>query len=76
MISSRATLRESIQPADAFVHDIIGHGVMGMCHIDQELIGGNDKSLMAGGPGAFTDSYPISSALSTSPRRERSTAHP
>jgi len=58
MISSRATLRESIQPADAFVHDIIGHGVMGMCHIDQELIGGNDKSLMAGGPGAFTGVIP------------------
>ena len=58
MISSRATLRESIQPADAFVHDIIGHGVMGMCHIDQELIGGNDKSLMAGRPGAFTGFIP------------------
>ena len=58
MISSRTTLRESIQPADAFVHDIIGHGVMGMCHIDQELIGGNDKSLMAGGPGAFTGFIP------------------
>ena len=58
MISSRATLRESIQPADAFVHDILGHGIMGMCHIDQELIGGNDKSLMAGGPGAFTGFIP------------------
>ncbi len=58
MISSRATQRESVQPADAFVHDIIGHGIMGMCHIDQELIGGNDKSLMAGGPGAFTGFIP------------------
>ena len=58
MISSRATLKESVQPADAFVHDIIGHGIMGMCHIDQALIGGNDKSLMAGGPGAFTGLLP------------------
>ena len=58
MTSSRATLRESIQPADAFVHDIIGHGIMGMCHIDQALIGGNGRSLMAGGPGAFTGLIP------------------
>jgi hypothetical protein len=58
MISSRSTLRGSVQPSDAFVHDILGHGVMGMCHIDQELTGGNDKSLMAGGPGAFTGLLP------------------
>lgn len=38
MTSSRATLRESMQPAYAFVHDIIRHGIMGMCHIDQALI--------------------------------------
>ncbi len=58
MISSRSTLRESIQPSDAFVHDVIGHGILGMCHIDQALIGGNAKSLMAGGPGAFTGLIP------------------
>ena len=58
IVSSRSTLKESTQPADAFVHDVIGHGIMGMCHIDQELIGGNDKSLMAGGPGAFTGIIP------------------
>lgn len=58
MKSSRTVLKESIQPADAFVHDIIGHGIMGMCHIDQALIGGNHKSLMAGGPGAFTGFLP------------------
>ena len=49
MISSRATLKESVQPADAFVHDIIGHGIMGMCHIDQALIGG--KRQVADGRG-------------------------
>jgi hypothetical protein len=58
MTSSRSTLKASVQPSDAFVHDMLGHGVMGMCHIDQELIGGNDKSLMAGGPGAFTGLLP------------------
>jgi len=29
-----------------------------MCHIDQQLIGGNAVSLMAGGPGAFTGEIP------------------
>ena len=56
--SSRSVLMEAIQPADAYVHDLIGHGIMGMCHIDQELIGGNNQSLMAGGPGAFTGLIP------------------
>ncbi len=44
MISSRSTLRESIQPSDAFVHNVIGHGILGMCYIDRKLIEGNDKS--------------------------------
>lgn len=52
--SNRIVLRESIQPADAYVHDTIGHGLMGMCHIDQAAIGGTSLSLMSGGPGAFT----------------------
>ena len=58
MISSRSTLRKSIQPSDAFVHGVIGHGILGMCYIDRELIGGNDKSLMADAPGAFTGLIP------------------
>jgi hypothetical protein len=58
MLSSRSVLNQSIQPADAYVHDVIGHGIMGMCHVDHELVGGNDKSLMAGGPGAFTGLIP------------------
>ena len=51
---TRAVQLESIQPADAFVHDLIGHGIMGLCHIDQGLIGGNPVSLMSGGPGSFS----------------------
>ncbi|NNF25855.1 MAG: Ig-like domain-containing protein [Gemmatimonadetes bacterium] len=58
MESSRTVLKEDIQPGDAFVHDVIGHGIMGMCHIDQELVGGNEMTLMAGGPGAFTGFIP------------------
>ncbi len=58
MESSRTVLKEDIQPGDAYVHDVIGHGIMGMCHIDQELVGGNEMTLMAGGPGAFTGFIP------------------
>ncbi len=56
--SARVVLKEEIQPADAFVHDLVGHGIMGMCHVDQMLVGGNDKSLMAGGPGSFSGMIP------------------
>lgn len=41
-------------PVNAYVHDVIGHGVMGMCHIDGNLIGGAANSLMSGGPGVFS----------------------
>lgn len=52
--SSRTVLKQAILPADAFVHDLVGHGVMGMCHIDAMLIGGTGNSLMSGGPGAYS----------------------
>ncbi|UCD25599.1 MAG: hypothetical protein JSW51_06710 [Gemmatimonadota bacterium] len=51
---ARAVQIESTQPSDAFVHDIVGHGIMGLCHIDQESIGGNHMTLMPGGPGAYS----------------------
>ena len=51
--SGRAVQPESLLNSDAFVHDVVGHGIMGLCHIDQEMIGGNPVSLMPGGPGAF-----------------------
>lgn len=37
-------------PVNAYVHDVVGHGIMGMCHIDGNLIGGAQYSLMSGGP--------------------------
>ncbi len=51
-VSGRAVQPEHLINSDGFVHDIVGHGVMGLCHIDQEMIGGNPVSLMPGGPGA------------------------
>jgi hypothetical protein len=35
----------------AYVHDVVGHGVLGLCHIDARQIGGAEASLMSGGPG-------------------------
>lgn len=58
MSASRTVLMEDILPSDAYVHDVVGHGIMGMCHIDSKLIGGNDRSLMAGGPGAVSGLIP------------------
>src|SRR5262245_37290663 len=33
------------------VHDAVGHGVLGLCHIDARQIGGPENSLMSAGPG-------------------------
>ena len=35
----------------AYVHDAVGHGVLGLCHIDARLIGGGENSLMSAGLG-------------------------
>jgi hypothetical protein len=35
----------------AYVHDAVGHGVLGLCHLDARQIGGPEASLMSGGPG-------------------------
>jgi hypothetical protein len=35
----------------AYVHDAVGHGVLGLCHIDARLIGGAENSLMSAGAG-------------------------
>jgi hypothetical protein len=43
------------QTPNAFAHDVVGHGVMGMCHVDGHLLGGAGLSLMSGGPGVFSD---------------------
>jgi hypothetical protein len=43
------------QTTNAFVHDAIGHGVLGLCHIDGGLAGGPGLSLMSYGPGIFSN---------------------
>ena len=52
------------QTTNAFAHDVIGHGIVGMCHIDGHLIGGPERSLMSGGPDVFSgDTAPRLSTL-------------
>jgi hypothetical protein len=52
--SSRA-VQPANQTPNAYAHDIVGHGLMGMCHVDGRLIGGPGLSLMSGGPGVFSN---------------------
>lgn len=54
LAGARAILPPNQTP-NAFAHDAIGHGVLGMCHIDGALGGGPENSLMSGGPGVFSD---------------------
>jgi hypothetical protein len=35
----------------AYVHDAVGHGVLGLCHLDAGQVGGGDASLMSVGFG-------------------------
>jgi len=44
--------------AAAYVHDAIGHGVLGLCHVDGNLIGGSRLSLMSFGVGVFSNNLP------------------
>lgn len=59
--SSRVVL-PLVQTANAFVHDAIGHGILGMCHVDAGRIGRAGHSLMSNGP--FTNSHEIALSLS------------
>jgi len=60
--SSRAVQPSNQTPA-AYAHDAVGHGVVGLCHVDGNLIGGAEHSLMSAGPGVFSGD--IASSLTT-----------
>ena len=55
--SSRSIQPSNISPG-AYAHDVIGHGILGMCHIDGNLIGGAGRSLMSSGPNVFSGQLP------------------
>ncbi len=48
--SSRAVQLLTVPPNN-YSHDVIGHGVLGLCHIDGTAIGGFARSLMSDGRG-------------------------
>jgi hypothetical protein len=52
-ISSRA-VQPAGQTPEAYAHDAVGHGVLGLCHVDGNLIGGARRSLMSAGAGVFS----------------------
>jgi len=47
----------------AFPHDAVGHGALGMCHIDAGLIGGARNTLMGGGPNVFSCPSPSDTCI-------------
>jgi hypothetical protein len=53
LVSSRA-VQPPAQTPNAYAHDVVGHGILGMCHVDGNLIGGAGLSLMSGGPNVFS----------------------
>ena len=67
LVSARAILGPSIAAATAaYSHDAVGHGGLGMCHIDGGLIGGARNTLMGGGPNVFSCSSTSDICIATS----------
>jgi hypothetical protein len=59
LLSARIVLGpEMVGATAAYVHDAVGHGILGACHIDGPSIGGAHQSLMSGGPGVFSCAAP------------------
>lgn len=52
-VSSRA-VQPAGQTPEAYAHDAVGHGVLGLCHVDGNLIGAARRSMMSAGPGVFS----------------------
>ena len=50
LLMSARIVEPRAQSTSAYVHDTVGHGVLGLCHIDARLIGGGENSLMSSGP--------------------------
>jgi hypothetical protein len=57
LMGARVVAGPGLSPS-AYVHDAIGHGVLGLCHIGADQIGGAEASLMSAGFGAPPGSGP------------------
>ena len=51
LLASGRALESPGQPVQAYVRDVVGRGILGMCQIDGTLIGGAGGSLMSAGRG-------------------------
>jgi hypothetical protein len=51
-VAGRAVLDRTVPP-QGWAHEL-GHGILGMCHVDGSAVGGARNSLMSGGPGVFS----------------------
>ena len=47
---ARAIIQTTYPAPQGHLHDAIGHGALGLCHIDETRNGGTHNSLMSGGP--------------------------
>ena len=52
VITSGQAFHDDTVVSQGYAHEL-GHGILGMCHIDGRQIGGPEESLMSGGPGVF-----------------------
>ena len=55
---ARAIIQTSYSFPQGHLHDAIGHGALGLCHIDGERNGGTQNSLMSSGPGSYGRDLP------------------
>ena len=56
--AARAILQTGQTP-NAYVHDAIGHGTLGLCHVDGTLIGSPSASLMSYGVNIFSNQIAV-----------------
>jgi hypothetical protein len=58
IVESARVILPSTQNPQAFAHDVIGHAIFGLCHIDGNKIGDPINSLMALGDGIYSHQIP------------------
>ena len=55
VLAGSRVIMPSTQTLNAYVHDVVGHGILGMCHVAAASIGGAANSLMSGGKGVYSN---------------------
>jgi len=55
VLAGSRVIMPSTQTHNAYVHDVVGHGLLGMCHVAAASIGGAANSLMSGGRGVYSN---------------------